>query len=243
MKKIKKILKFLPGVTTFHNVFIGLVETAVLRALRKKSKNITLELQTRALKDTVDYIEEYMPNVKSYGNKLELLDACLELVKIKGLFLEFGVWTGGTINHIASRVEIIYGFDSFEGLPEDWREGFPKGYFRTSKLPDVKRNVALIKGWFNETLHVFLAEHEEPIAFIHIDCDLYSSTKTIFNVLGDRIKKGCILVFDEYFNYPGWRLGEYKAFQEFCQEKRLKFRFIGYCNNDEQVAVQIDEIA
>ena len=74
---------------------------------------------------------------------------------------------------------------------------------------------------------------------MHMDADLYSSTKTVFDILGDRVVPGTVIVFDEFFNYPGWREGEYKAFQEFVATRRLEFTYIGYCRYDEQVAVKI----
>jgi len=79
------------------------------------------------------------------------------MIEVKnGLFLEFGVWKGNTINHIASRIaDDIYGFDSFEGLPENWRDGLNKNLFSVDKLPTVKNNVTLIKDWFNKTLPEF----------------------------------------------------------------------------------------
>ena len=63
-----------------------------------------------------------------------------------------------------------------------------------------------------------------PVAFIHVDCDLYSSTKTIFSLLSDRIVPGTIILFDEYFNYPNWQQHEYKALQEFVDTKNIKYR-------------------
>ena len=85
----------------------------------------------------------------------------------------------------------------------------------------------------------FIKEQPQPIAFIHIDCDLYSSTKTVFELLGRRIQPGCVIVFDEYFNYPGWQDGEFKAFQEFIQHSGLAYDYIGYNRRHEQVAVKI----
>ena len=79
------------------------------------------------------------------------------------------------------------------------------------------------------------------MGFIHIDCDLYSSTKTIFDLLKERIKPGCVLVFDEYFNHPSWEEDEYKAFMEFIAETGLKYEYIGYNRLHEQAAVRIIE--
>jgi len=74
---------------------------------------------------------------------------------------------------------------------------------------------------------------------LRIDFDLYSSTKTIFNELNDRIQAGTIMVFDEYFNYPGWKKGEYLALKEFCQKYNFNYKCISYCEYGQQVAIRI----
>ena len=155
--------------------------------------------------------------------------------------MEFGVYKGNSINFISATMpdKIFYGFDSFEGLPENWRTGFDKAAFdKNGDLPRVNDNVRLIKGWFNETLPDFVKAHSEPCAFIHVDCDLYSSTKTIFDNLKNQIVSGTVIAFDEYFNYPGWQQGEYKAFMEFVAEKNFDFEYIARTEH-EQVAVKI----
>jgi predicted O-methyltransferase YrrM len=155
-----------------------------------------------------------------------------------GLFLEFGVNTGGTINHIATTLShrTIYGFDWFEGLPEDWRPEFKKGTFRRSP-PAVRDNVQLVMGLFNQSLPGFLNDHQDNIAFMHVDCDLYSSTCDIFEHIYMRIVPGTILVFDEFFRYIGWQNGEYKAFNELVSKHNMTYKFLGY--GFEQVAVEI----
>ena len=130
----------------------------------------------------------------------------------------------------------VFGFDSFEGLPEDWRTGFPKGTF-AGPLPKVPANVSLIKGLFSETLPGFLKEHSEPVAFLHVDCDLYESTKCIFNLLNERVGSGCVMVFDEYFNYPGWQDHEHRAFTEFVSQRQLAFRYDSFVPSHQQVCV------
>jgi hypothetical protein len=71
-------------------------------------------------------------------------------------------------------------------------------------LPQVNGNVKLIKGWFNETLLNFIQTQNKKVSFIHLDADLYSSTKYILDVLKDYIDRDCIIVFDELVNYPGF---------------------------------------
>jgi hypothetical protein len=53
---------------------------------------------------------------------------------------------------------------------------------------------------------------------------------------------GTIIIFDEYFNYPGWEVGEFKAFAEFVAEKNVSYRYIAYVPNHQQVAVVIERI-
>jgi len=146
-----------------------------------------------------------------------------ELVKMagEGLYLEFGVHTGSSIRQIAAVTKnTVYGFDSFEGLPEAWN-GLQSGHFSNQgRLPSVQENVKLIKGWFNVSLPEFAKEHTGNVAFMHIDCDLYSSTKTVFDTFKDRFVDGTIIAFDEIFAYGGdlWKHHEYKAFCEFLEE-------------------------
>ena len=147
------------------------------------------------------------------------------------LWLEFGVASGNTINYISKFTnDKVYGFDSFEGLPEKWRDGFDKGAFnRNGDLPKVHSNVELIKGLFNETLLSFINTHNKKVSFIHMDADLYSSTKYVLEVLKDYIDTDCIIVFDELLNYPGFDgdNGELKAFYEFITENNVDYDWIG----------------
>lgn len=78
--------------------------------------------------------------------------------------------------------------------------------------------------------------------FLHIDCDLYSSTKVVFDFLKNQIVKGTVIVFDEYFNYPGWQNGEFKAFKEFVIQNNVEYEYLTYNRYHEQVAVIIKNI-
>jgi hypothetical protein len=189
------------------------------------------------------YILRSLPEVQSVSSWQEVHSLALQHVTIKdGLVLEFGVFQARTINFIAGHAPwTVHGFDSFEGLPESWRDGFGKGAFSIATLPEVRANVVLHKGWFDEQIPVFLESQPKPfvISYLHVDCDLYSSTKTIFDLLGDYIVEGTVIVFDEYFNYPGWQMGEFKAFQEFIAGRNLTYQYITYHRQHEQVAVRI----
>ena len=118
---------------------------------------------------------------------------------------------------IAEYAPLVHGFDSFEGLPEHWRPGWDKGHFALSALPQVKPNVTLHVGGFEQTLPGFCAQHGDNLAFLHFDGDLYSSAKTVLAHLGPRIVPGTVIQFDDYLNYPGWIHSEHRAFTEFVE--------------------------
>jgi hypothetical protein len=202
------------------------------------------ERSLRALQRTVDYIERVMPDALGFDSQRELIEYSLAEARVDGHYLEFGVYTGGTIRFMAPRIKnrLIHGFDSFEGLPETWG-GFNLGrgaFDVRSKLPRVPSNVRLHRGWFETTLPLWLKENSGPVAFMHIDCDLFSSTQTIFRLLVDRIVPGTVILFDEYFNFPNWENHEYKAFQEFVAKQGIKYTYLGFAR--QQVAVQIGSI-
>ncbi len=167
-----------------------------------------------------------IPNINKHPLQYVFEDLKLEH-KHNTVWLEFGVFSGKSINYISNFTsEKVYGFDSFEGLPDDWRPGFPKGTFHCGGyIPSVNSNVKLIKGWFNQTLEGFSKELETSdtkVSFIHMDADLYSSTKY-------QLDTNCIIVFDELLNYDGFdgETGELRAFYEFVTENDVKYTWIG----------------
>ena len=221
-----------------------LIKPAVEAILDANAKSIPRMSQLRALETTADFVNAHMRELQSFPDTFSLLEHVLPMVKrAPGLICEFGVFKGRSLNFIASRIPSpICGFDSFEGLPEDWWDGVPRGTFRVDRLPSVASNVELVKGWFDQTLPPFLATHAGDALFLHIDSDLYSSAKTVFDNLAPRIKPGTIIAFDEYFNYPGWEFGEHRAFQESVEKYGWEFKYLGYTPRTEQVAVEITRV-
>ena len=199
-----------------------------------------LALMQRALDETVDYIATEMRDAIIRDDAEGVLSHALGHTRVEGLHLEFGVSTGSTINHIARirRRETIWGFDSFEGLPEDW-SGYTlaTGTFRRPEPPEVEPNVELVVGWFDETLPSFLEEHPGDVAFVHVDSDLYSSARTILENVGPRLQVGTVIVFNEYFNYPNWKQHEFRAWREFCEQTGASYEYL--CWAQYEVAVRI----
>lgn len=174
--------------------------------------------------------------------RLSNLDNALAHIDTKGFVLEFGVSRGTTVNHIAKKLpnQTVYGFDSFEGLPEQWQLNKKKtiqaGHFnrpeggKMPKLPNVQKNVKLIQGWFSDSLPQFIQENNfDNISFLHVDSDLYSSAKTIFECLNEKINKGTVIVFDEFYPwtnkkwYTNWKEHEYKALGEWIKKYNRSF--------------------
>ncbi|HEX4343134.1 MAG TPA: class I SAM-dependent methyltransferase [Verrucomicrobiae bacterium] len=225
-------------------VFSRFIRWITHLSLDQAAMDIPLERQRRALMTTVDYVERYMVDVDSVGSKKELLTKAFQVADTSKdrLVLEFGVFMGYSINHLAKLTDkTIYGFDSFEGLPERWRDTCEKGAFAVPKLPKVRKNVTLVKGWFNETLPDFLKANPGVVGYMHVDSDLYSSARTVLELLEPRLKPGSVIVFDDYFNYSGWQEGEYKAFMEFLERTGLDCEFIGYHRNEQHVAMMLKE--
>lgn len=181
------------------------------------------------------------PPARFEGVNDRVLRTAVSAVGKRGLNLEFGVFHGRTIRHLASCLDSeVHGFDSFHGLPEDWSARERAGSYSTGgRRPKVPSNVTLHEGWFEDTLPVFMERHRQPVRFAHIDCDLYSSTRTVLDHLLPRLQPGSILVFDDYVGYPGWRDHEYKAFQEIVAEAGLQYRYLGFTLLDRSAAVEI----
>jgi hypothetical protein len=178
---------------------------------------------------------------KGIDRKRHLLQA-MPFAEISGHVMEFGVYRGKTMQHISEHFhdQICWGFDSFVGLPEPWliSEGknaktHPAGKFdmRIEPVqPVFRENVTLVAGWFDQSLPAWLGNNTGPVRFLHVDCDLYSSTKTVLDLLNDRIMPGTVIVFDEMYpwadpdGYNLWADGEYRALGEWLHDFDRSFR-------------------
>ena len=197
-------------------------------------------LTDEAVKESVRYIKQFKKNVMfaDYG----WWDIALSKINKSGLHLEFGVYKGNSLNYFSNVLKntIWYGFDSFLGMQEDWKGGwFGKGYLNlNNQIPELNKNVKIIKGWFKDTLPNFFKKHKELISFIHIDCDTYESTKDILDCIDKkRMQKGCILLFDEYMGYINWQENEYKAWQEYVKKNKIKYKYKAF--GERQAIIEI----
>lgn len=140
-------------------------------------------------------------------------------------YLEFGVYQGDSIREFsklnqdpASR---FFGFDSFEGLPESWFNGFGKGAFNLDgKVPEiVDRRVSFVKGLFQETLPSFLKSYvRNNRTVLHIDADLYTSTLFVLVNAHNILESGDIILFDDFLD----PMGEFRAFFDYIKSFNVK---------------------
>ena len=158
---------------------------------------------------------------------------------LENFYLEFGVFTGESINYFSKFVKKIYGFDSFVGLKEDFLIGqMSKGDFNLNgKIPYLKSNVTPIKGWVQDTLPDFLKKFNPKINFVHMDLDTYDSSKFTLEAIKPYLKSGCVILFDEFYNFPGWEHGEFKALQEVFKEN--EFQYMAFSSDAYRVAITI----
>jgi hypothetical protein len=146
------------------------------------------------------------------------------------LYLEFGVYKGDSMRYWSNALKhpetYLHGFDSFEGLPDDWTFEIPSSYFSTGgQTPEIADpRVRFFKGWFEETLPRYTPPSYDQV-LVNIDCDLYSSTCTVLSVLYEKqlLKRGTYIYFDEFHD----RNHELKAFREFLEKTSVKVHLFG----------------
>jgi hypothetical protein len=215
---------------------------AVLDAERRSRRDIVAAGERDAALSSARFAERVMPGGRWFPDPHLTLVHALENAPKGGMALEFGVWTGRSLRVIAEHRQgrAVFGFDSFQGLPEHYRWDVGEGTFALPE-PPVVDGAELVVGWFDETLPAFLDSHPGPVDFVHVDSDLYSSAVTILEHVGPRLVPGAVLMFDEFFNYAGWERHEYRAWQEYLDRTGTRAEYLAYTSDHEQVVVRIVE--
>jgi predicted O-methyltransferase YrrM len=220
---------------------VGAVEDRLNELEQVRRRDIANSVDIIAVQESAKFALEHMPAVPVFWHPHETLRFALGQVQGPGLVLEFGVAGGTTLQIIveaAGADRRVVGFDTFTGLPETWRTGFPAGEFGQIAPPQID-GAELAVGLFEDTLPGFLAANDGQIAFIHLDADLYSSTKTVLDLVDDRLAPGAVLLFDEFFNFPGWQQHEFRAWSEFVARTGRGFDYLAYTANNEQVVIRL----
>lgn len=200
--------------------------------------------QRIARQDSLRWVQRHAQDRQVHaGMPADVLLRALAASAGDGLTLECGVYFGRSLRLIAERSDgAVHGFDSFQGLPEAWSALERAGAYSTAgRLPAVARHVELHPGWFEDTLPPFFAAHSGPIRLLHIDCDLYSSTRTVLEAADDRLVPGSVLVFDDFLGYPGYEQHELRAFEEFVSARGIGWELVAACLLGREVAIRITD--
>ena len=168
----------------------------------------------------------------------------------QGYYLEFGVFNGQSIIEtygiLRGTISRIFGFDSFEGLPAlseidqaglELTPSFSKGNFKSLPIQTVKDlitasctnlppdSLVLTKGFYEQSLAKFdkkIFEGKGDCLVIHIDCDLYSSSKDVFDFIESVVVDGTWILLDDYWFYRGSpKHGQRRAFDEFLRNSKF----------------------
>lgn len=174
----------------------------------------------------------------------QVLEQALELATVDGHVAEFGVHGGRSLARLTDRAAgTVHGFDSFRGLPEDFTDGTRAGAYDLGGVaPQVAANAVLHVGDFAETLPAFAAEIADPARLWHVDCDLYSSTRSVFDALGDRLRPGSVVVFDDFTGIAGVEQHERRAWDELCAARRIRARLARAALLAREVAFVVESV-
>ena len=193
-------------------------------------------------------INDYYVSKRDYKRRFNLYKAVsnhYQLHQQEIFYLEFGVASGESfywwLQQNSNPDSRFRGFDTFEGLPEDWG-GYKKGdmSFQSTDVTSRDSRAGFVKGIFQDTLHQFIKDNETLLEkkqkLIHLDADLFSSTIFVLSQLYPFLKKGDIILFDE-FNVANHEFFAYKIFTESFY---VKMKLVGAQNNFYQTAFIVE---
>lgn len=179
------------------------------------------------------------------GFPSQVLEVALAAAQVPGTVLECGVYFGRSLRFLAEHSgQVVHGFDSFQGLPEAWNENEPAGAYTTAgELPDVPDTAQLHVGWFEDTLPPFFSTRQQPVRLLHVDCDLFSSTRTVLSAAAEALVPGSVLVFDDFVGFPGSQAHEFRAWHEFSEASGLRWTVLASSLLGREVAIRVDAVA
>lgn len=189
-----------------------------------------------ALDDYIVWVKQTKAAIAALPREPLLAFRVHPAIQRHGVWLEFGVAHGTSLRLLANeRGEArLFGFDSFAGLPEDWRPGYPRGHFAVANPPAIE-GAEIVVGLFEDTLHGFVPPG--PITFVHVDSDVYSSAITVLLWLEKQeMAPGAVIEFDELVGYGGCEAHELRALYE-AEQRGLRYRWLA--QNGEQVAIEV----
>jgi O-methyltransferase len=197
------------------------------------------------------WIREEGREAKICANRVELYRAIIEATPGPKTYLEFGTYKGESIFAMAEidrePESRFFGFDTFVGLPEDWRNFMhvdPRGHFNADGIAPASndRRIRFVKGLFQETLPAIISEIPRGNRFvIHLDADIYTATLFVLTFLDAAgiIRSGTVAIFDEFPN----AIHEFRALDDHSRSYRRRHKPIGATANFLQTAILFGEVA
>lgn len=188
----------------------------------------------------------YTPK-RNYSKRINGFDFIVDKYQLQNVpvtYFEFGVASGVSfewwLEHLKHKDSVFWGFDTFEGLPEDWGLFFKKGAMAHSMKEIADDRHTFFKGIFQDTLNKALNENRAHLEqqrrkIILLDADLFSSTIFVLSQLYPFLQKGDLIIFDEY-NVPNHEFFAMKIFQESFY---VKFKPVSALNNFYQTAFEV----
>ena len=177
-----------------------------------------------------------MPEI--HFNRWSIYDRAIAISDTQRAFYEFGVWMGDSFGYIVPNFTKGFGFDSFQGLPEDWGV-IPRGtYSSRGRVPDIE-NSKFVVGEFANSLPKFFNDAQPMAGLMNFDADLYSSTITALTNARSVIDKNTTLVFDEFIVNDNWEQDEFKALNEFCDENGFAYEVLAVSLFTKQVVCRL----
>ncbi len=239
LKKISRIIfKIIPNEIKPESILNLIkrelkIQTKLETVLEEDLSKETFQVFGKYFRETVLFKD--LSKIREYAVKCALSND----LEQKYYYLEFGTFKGESSIYFSKYLKKLYTFDSFFGLQEDWlgNNDNPKGTFRLKKKPTFQeKNIEIVDGYVENTLENFLKEHNPQINFIHLDLDLYRPTKYTLEKIKPYMLNGSIILFDEFYNYYGWRSGEYKALIETFKDNEFKYR--AFRINNQQAVIE-----
>ncbi len=172
----------------------------------------------------------------AYYNRWAFFDAIIEASDQTRPFYEFGVWQGASFRYLIRTFGSGFGFDTFQGLPEDWHKQKSGSYSSAGNVPDIAGGEFIV-GDFAKSLPGFFAVERPMASVINFDADLYSSTLCALRHARSVIDDKTILIFDEFLMNENWEQDEFRALNEYCEREGLRYEVLAVCYFSKQVAV------
>lgn len=199
-----------------------------------------------ARQPTSNLLNDFPSLKRNYNKRYELYNNIATIHRLNDdaiTYMEFGVSEGHSIKWWINALDhpgtCFYGFDTFKGLPENWGRIYRKGDMAAAIPHIADKRAGFITGLFQETLSPFLKTNPECLKrrlVMHLDADLFTSTIYVLGTMAPFLKKGDIIIFDE-FCVPGH---EFKAYRIFNSAFRIKTIMAAAVNNYMQVAFIVD---